>query len=63
MKQYGIFYQRENQKGIIKWERDGARFRDLESARKYLKKQKKDKYFNYKIRVREITEWRDVIDE
>ena len=37
-KQYGIFYQRENQNGKIKWERDNARFQDLDSAIKYLKK-------------------------
>ena len=59
-KQYGIFYQRENQNGKIKWERDNARFQDLDSAIKYLKKNKKDKYFNYKIRVRTISEWEDV---
>lgn len=59
-KQYGIFYQRENQNGKIKWERDNSRFQDLDSAIKYLKKNKKDKYFNYKIRVRTISEWEDV---
>jgi len=59
-KQYGIFYQRQNQNGIIKWERDNSRFQDLESAKRHLKKIKKDKYFNYKIRVREVTDWEDV---
>lgn len=59
-KQYGIFYQRENKNGKIKWERDNVRFKDLDSAIKYLKKNKKDKYFNYKIRVRTISEWEDV---
>lgn len=60
-KQYGIFYQRENQNGKIKWERDNSRFQDLDSAIKYLNKIKKNnKYFNYKIRVREITDWKDV---
>lgn len=61
-KQYAIFYQRENKNGKIKWERDGSRFQDLDSAIKHLKKNKKDKYFNYKIRVRTITEWEDVND-